>query len=1180
MKNTDRIKLVFLDNTTVQFESSANIKVDAYDDMDNKVVIPFVYVNVNNEFNFNFTLENGSFYFVPNHIGKYVFSGIFTKTASCDVKIGIADFKEIGYLGPFYVSKNGNNENIGSVNSPFETLEKAVYAAGLANTIPEIYLYEGNYSGDSFKFLYKNLTISGLGNVCIDGKGKPFIDLYKNTLKLDNLKLINFNNAICNVSNISINKCIFENNSGKFVIANYSYISINNSEFNKNSAEYIGIGAKSAIIDYWYYNPNPYKSNLVIINNSVFNENRNCFSEQYFVNVYVDNSAFRKNKGFSIILEYEYGIDNTIGVRANGNVTIKNSEFSDNLNTSVTAPHVVVSDSIFKNNKESAILVDIRHDNLNWYRSLNHEINYPGYGEIITKDYEEYYKSNILHGPLRNCTVYNCTFINNTGTLGGAIGSPYAIYATDSRFFNNSAEYGGALYAHGKVKINNCKFKDNSAVYGGAIFNQNYQFLRFANFKYYDYSAKRYKDYDCVVDAVLHYRDITVSSSEFVNNIAEISGGAIVCLGGTIDNTQFSKNNASTGGAIYVDEYYYVDTNKSEGHVLKVQNSDFISNSAKYGGGAIASIEDVPVIINNNVFSQNTANYGGALSVERAVIVDNRFSNNEANIAASLFTFNSTLFSNNFNSNKANFGNIVYVENIEFASSKPGLLGASVTDDVIYLFDLVDKVEAFDNGYCVELSNDKYVNKYIFYEAPEPMTNYIFSRNTNLGPIESKNIYYINGFYFIQNSIYRTNVSDYLKILIAYYHENENLSDLIWEFTDGDFRNSENAVVRDVISKFNNGVSGDYVVLENGSVKVFNYSMYLTLSQKQNKLAYSYDTINTNITKTALNTTVNMGEEVLFNITFENNNDYALSGVFISESYNKGLIFINHESSRTWNSSDNKTWYLEGNLSAGENVTIILKFKTNSSGVLENNVTAHAGEYTLGNSSDSVKVIKPDISVTKNTLNKTVYVGNLTMFEIIVKNTGNVDLEKVYVIESEYDKELVYVGYENRTGNWTYSFEDSKHTFYLDGVLGVGESRSFYVIFNTTEVGNFTNTVTAGFSNKTVNSTNTTEVINETDVPKDNTTDDDTPEDDTPEDEVPEDTPEDDTPEDDDIPTSEDRPDVKFDDPKDIKRNPDVKKYSKHPKNVEAKLDSTATGNPVFALLAVLIAIGISRRKK
>ena len=275
-----------------------------------------------------------------------------------------------------------------------------------------------------------------------------------------------------------------------------------------------------------------------------------------------------------------------------------------------------------------------------------------------------------------------------------------------------------------------------------------------------------------------------------------------------------------------------------------------------------------------------------------------------------------------------------------------------------------------------------------------------------------------------------------------------------------------------------------------------------------------------------------------------------MKNVSIVESYNKGLIFIGHESSRSWTTKDNKTWYLVGDLDAGENVTIIFKFKVNSTGDLENNVTYFKGEYKIGNSSDSVKVKNPDITVRKNTLNQTVYVGNATMFEIIVENIGNVDLDNVYVIESEYDDGLVYLNYQNSTGKWKYEFKNSKHTFYLTSVLEVGKSASLIVIFNTTKVGNFSNTAIAGFGNKTVNSTNTTEVINNT-TEATNETDDSTNStgntNDT-DDKVVEE-----------IPQKTDEV---------LKETPVT--------DINVNLDSNATGNPILALLLLLLVFVVN----
>ena len=74
-----------------------------------------------------------------------------------------------------------------------------------------------------------------------------------------------------------------------------------------------------------------------------------------------------------------------------------------------------------------------------------------------------------------------------------------------------------------------------------------------------------------------------------------------------------------------------------------------------------------------------------------------------------------------------------------------------------------------------------------------------------------------------------------------------------------------------------------------------------------------------------------------------------------------------------------------------------------------------------------------------------------------------------------------------------YSLDENKHKFSLNDTLKVGESASFYVIFIATAIGEFSNTATVGYDNKTIgNSTNTTEVVNKTN-PNENETNPDKP---------------------------------------------------------------------------------------
>ncbi|MBQ7929248.1 MAG: Cna B-type domain-containing protein, partial [Methanobrevibacter sp.] len=188
------------------------------------------------------------------------------------------------------------------------------------------------------------------------------------------------------------------------------------------------------------------------------------------------------------------------------------------------------------------------------------------------------------------------------------------------------------------------------------------------------------------------------------------------------------------------------------------------------------------------------------------------------------------------------------------------------------------------------------------------------------------------------------------------------------------------------------------------------------------------------------------------------------------------------------------------------------------------NMTGDNGNFTI----IAEPVYNPDMTVQKITLDTEVEVGDLVSFEIVVENTGDCDLTGIYVIDNEYSEGLVFE-YMEPNDDWTY---EGNGKFTYNGILGVGESTSFIVVFTATTVGFKVNTVTAGnnLTNKTVNSTNTTNVTEE--VP---------PEPDVPEDE------------------------------------PDVPQKHHVPKHV--KPDKHATGNPILLLLLALV-IPIIRRKQ
>lgn len=161
-------------------------------------------------------------------------------------------------------------------------------------------------------------------------------------------------------------------------------------------------------------------------------------------------------------------------------------------------------------------------------------------------------------------------------------------------------------------------------------------------------------------------------------------------------------------------------------------------------------------------------------------------------------------------------------------------------------------------------------------------------------------------------------------------------------------------------------------------------------------------------------------------------------------------------------------------------------------------------------------------------MNKTVYVGEQVIFEIVVHNSGKVAIDNIIVVESSFVG-LEYVGYFDATGRWL----NNGLSWTLNDALTPGEYTGFFVIFNTTGEGNFTNLITSG--NLTAN--DTVEVLkNET------------------------------------SPTNETTPVV-----------PDVpnEEVITGDKNIvkEVKI-SSGTGNPILLVLLVLLNLIILRRRK
>ena len=207
-----------------------------------------------------------------------------------------------------------------------------------------------------------------------------------------------------------------------------------------------------------------------------------------------------------------------------------------------------------------------------------------------------------LYTAFSNVSVINCRFMHNrASTIRGVLvaynSSLYLARSTCSNNTANLAIIGGVMVMTGsKVDIDNNAFINNAAQEGVVI---------------------------------VAYNDIvTINSSTFANNSANISGGVMTTFGNSsfnINNSSFTNNSAGLYGSVIL-------CRDSVGGSFKISDSFFTNNSASYHG-VITTFGNSLFDINNSTFTNNRARDGGVMWTSMA-------SNSSFNISNSAFINN------------------------------------------------------------------------------------------------------------------------------------------------------------------------------------------------------------------------------------------------------------------------------------------------------------------------------------------------------------------------------------------------------------------------------------------------------------------------------------------------------------------------------------------------------------
>ena len=279
-----------------------------------------------------------------------------------------------------------------------------------------------------------------------------------------------------------------------------------------------------------------------------------------------------------------------------GSLTLSDVKLSDNAADGYGGAvfnngELVVSDSVFDSNdvlNRGSASVDYGGAAIyNWYDGV-----LTVSGSNFTNNIKNYKNGDRLVGAVAtigDATISDSCFVNNAGRWGGAISAS------------------GYLIAGGDVNtltVSGSTFKENGGLYGAGIF----------------VAGSDFTVSDCVFDKNTAFGKGNMTPN---NN----NGAAIVVtdtgkdITGAITGSNFTNNKAQYGGAIYI----------CEGNI-KITDSEFVNNSADVEGGAIDinTVNGNPeVSISDSKFINNSASYGGAIvNVKDLTVRNTEFVNN------------------------------------------------------------------------------------------------------------------------------------------------------------------------------------------------------------------------------------------------------------------------------------------------------------------------------------------------------------------------------------------------------------------------------------------------------------------------------------------------------------------------------------------------------------------------
>ncbi len=251
--------------------------------------------------------------------------------------------------------------------------------------------------------------------------------------------------------------------------------------------------------------------------------------------------------------------------------------------------------------------------------------------------------------------VDGCVFeANSSDSSGGAVYSSLRGEGTDEctfqyvdcTFDNNIASAGGGVYVNGWHSFSNCDFESNtSSSSGGAIRSSSARL---------DVNGGVFEQNSAQYGGAVYGYEAYFTGVSFVEDQAQMYGGAVGMSGGRIDDCTFTGNTAGLlgGSAVYkslvtsgspttlsITESHF-EGNYADGNgtvyvaagVLTIQDVEFVDNTATGNGGAVMFNTRAETTLDSVRFSGNIAGRnGGAVYAGGKLSVDGcAFENNAA----------------------------------------------------------------------------------------------------------------------------------------------------------------------------------------------------------------------------------------------------------------------------------------------------------------------------------------------------------------------------------------------------------------------------------------------------------------------------------------------------------------------------------------------------------------------